>query len=179
MMQSARTARITNARLRIAAALVLINAATMVGCGYSSKSTFPAEVQTVAVAIFDNRSFYRDVEFDLTEATIKEIELRTPYKVADPGTAQTLLEGTITGISQEMTSRRDPGGLPQEMEVTITADFTWKDQRTGNIIRSRRGIQAVGRYIPTRGVGEAFETGQHVAVARLAGQIVSAMGGDW
>jgi hypothetical protein len=149
------------------------------GCGYSSKELFPTEVHTVAVPIFENRTFYRGIEFELAEAMVKQVESRTPYKVVAPGTAQTILEGTITDIEQTQLSRRRPGGLPQEMEVTVTVDFVWKDLGRGGVIKDRRGFQAVGRYIPTAGIGEPFETAQHDAVERLARDIVSTMRSDW
>lgn len=149
------------------------------GCGYSSKELFPTEVHTVAVPIFENRTFYRGVEFELAEAMVKQVESRTPYKVVAPGMAQTILEGTITDIEQTQLSRRRPGGLPQEMEVTVTVDFVWKDLGKGGVIKDRRGFQAVGRYIPTAGIGEPFETAQHDAVERLARDIVSTMRTDW
>jgi hypothetical protein len=149
------------------------------GCGYSSKELFPTEVHTVAVPIFENRTFYRGIEFELAEAMVKQVESRTPYKGVAPGTAQTILEGTITDIEQTQLSRRRPGGLPQEMEVTVTVDFVWKDLGRGGVIKDRRGFQAVGRYIPTAGIGEPFETAQHDAVERLARDIVSTMRSDW
>ena len=54
---------------------------TASGCGYSQQEIYPDHVQTVAIPLFENRTFYQGVEFDLTEALVKEIELRTPYKV--------------------------------------------------------------------------------------------------
>ena len=42
------------------------------GCGYSHVPLFPQEYRTVSVPILENRTAYRDVEFDLTEALIKE-----------------------------------------------------------------------------------------------------------
>lgn len=159
--------------------MLLALAMGQVGCGYSSKELYPKEIHTVAVPIFENRTFYRGVEFELAEAMVKQIESRTPYKVVAPGTAQTILEGTITQIEQSRLSRRRPGGLPQEMELTITVDFVWKDLGKGGVIKDRRGFQAVGRYIPTAGIGEPFEVAQHDAVERLARDIVSTMRTDW
>ena len=159
--------------------LLLALTVGQLGCGYSSKELFPTEVHTVAVPIFENRTFYRGVEFELAEAMVKQVESRTPYKVVAPGMAQTILEGTITDIEQTQLSRRRPGGLPQEMEVTVTVDFVWKDLGKGGVIKDRRGFQAVGRYIPTAGIGEPFETAQHDAVERLARDIVSTMRTDW
>ena len=54
-----------------------------------------SEVKTVAV-FFKSNQFRRDVEKQLTEAVIKEITLRTPYKVVGDHTkADSLLSGTI------------------------------------------------------------------------------------
>jgi lipopolysaccharide assembly LptE-like protein len=153
--------------------------AILPGCGYSSKELFPAEYLTVATPIFENRTFYRGVEFELAEAVTKQVQSRTPYRVVSPGMAQTILEGTITSIEQSQLSRRRPGGVPQEIELTVTVDFTWKDLGSGDVIRGRRGFVAVGRYIPTAGVGEPFEVAQRQAVQRLARDIVSTMQSDW
>ena len=62
-------------------------------CGYHYAEVYPAGYATVAVPIFENKTFEREVAYDLTEAIIKEIEQRTPYKVADLAHADTLLRG--------------------------------------------------------------------------------------
>ena len=153
--------------------------AVLTGCGYTGKELFPDKYQTVATPIFENRTFYRGVEFELAEALTKQVQSRTPYKVVSPGVAQTILEGTITSIQQRQLSRRRPGGVPQEIELSVTVDFIWKDLVSGDVIRGRRGFVAVGRHVPTSGVGEPFEVAQHQAVQRLARDIVSTMQSDW
>lgn len=158
--------------------LTMITAITS-GCGYSTQELYPDQYLSVAVPIFENRTFYRGVEYDLTEAIIKELEQRTPYKALDAGRADTLLSGTVTSVVTPQLSRTREAGLPQELEVLVTLDFEWTDQRSGEVIASRKGFSGVGRYIPTQPVGESFEVGQHAAVQRLAQQIVSTMRGDW
>jgi len=159
--------------------LAVLCTSVLTGCGYASKDLFPDKYQTVATPIFENRTFYRGVEFELAEALTKQVQVRTSYKVVSPAVAQTILEGTITSIEQSQLSRRRPGGVPQEIELTVTVDFTWKDLGSGDVIRGRRGFVAVGRYVPTSGVGEPFEVAQHQAVQRLARDIVSTMQSDW
>lgn len=152
----------------------------LVGCGYSQATVYPQDVRSVYVPMFENKTFYRGVEFDLTEALIKEIELRTPYKVvSDAALADTKLAGTITDLQQHQRSRRRPGGLPQEMEIELTLDFEWRDLRNQEIVRQRRGFTVAGNYLPTRGLNERFEAGQHQAVGRMAQRIVSEMRADW
>jgi len=161
-------------QLALAAAIVFAT-----GCGYSTAELFPTEYQTVAVPIFDNRTFYRGVEFDLTEALVKEIEQRTPYKTMAANVADTLLSGTVTNVYVQELSRTREAGLPQEVQVTVTIDFDWTDQRSGAKLVSRRSFSGVGRYVPTQPVGESFEIGQHAAVERIARDIVSSLRGDW
>ena len=158
---------------------MLLLLAPLAGCGYTQKELFPDQYQTVAVPIFENRTFYRHVENDLSEALIKEIEHRTPYKVVAPGAADTILQGTITSVDQRELSRRTVGGVPEEVEVAIRVNFEWKNLRSGEALRSRSGFEVAGRYVPARPVSEPFDVAQHTAVKRLAEQIVSTLRADW
>lgn len=149
------------------------------GCGYTHQPLFSDEVHSVAVPLFENRSFYRGLEREVTEALIKEIELRTPYKVAPAERADTVLRGTITAVDQSRMSRRRDGGLPLEEELQIRVNVEWQDLRSGRTLRERRGLTAVGRYVPAREIGETHEIAQYAASQRLARQIVGAMGEAW
>lgn len=149
------------------------------GCGYSTRELFPEQYRTVAVPIFENRTFYRDVEFELSEALIKAIELRTPYKVVSPAQADTLLEGVVVSVTQQQIHRTRSAGLPEVMEVRVSVDFRWKDLASGQIIRDRSGFVAVGQYRPTRPVGETVAEALHQVVDSLAAEIVSTLRADW
>lgn len=163
----------------LAAALLAAASLAVVGCGgYSRHDLFPEDVRTVTVQTFQNKTFYKGVQFDLSEALIKQIELETPYKAVS-GSADTLLEGVITDIQQRKLSRTSKGGLVQEVEVRLVVNFQWKDQRTGKLLRQRKGFIAVGRHVLTSPIGEPFQTGQHGAVQRLAQQIVATMRSDF
>lgn len=152
---------------------------TLTACGYTTAELFPTEYRSVALPILDNRTAYRGVEYDLTEAVIKQIEQRTPYKVTAPNRADTLIEGRIVRIDQRQLSRTRRGGLPQEIEVMLVADLTWKNLRSGEVIIERKGFTTVGQHFPTQPVGEPFEIAQHAAVERMAEQLVSEMRADW
>src|SRR5262245_45600048 len=47
--------------------------------GYSTKPLHDTEIRTVRVPIFENRTFRRGLEFDLTKEVIRQIEQKTPY----------------------------------------------------------------------------------------------------
>ena len=136
-------------------------------------------MQTVAVPIFENRSFERELEFELTEALIKEIELRTPYKVTRGGRADTMLSGSILSVERRTLTRSTATGLDAESQVQMIVSFEWKDLRTGEILRSRKSVQAEGRHVVTRPVGEPVEVARHEAVARISRRLVSLMRDDW
>ncbi len=147
--------------------------------GYRNTALFDPNIDTVAVEIFENQTFERGVEFDLTEALVKEIELRTPYKVVSRSRAQTVITGTIDTVRRSVLSREFEAGVPQELQVTVTTSFEWKDLRSGRVLRERGRISGTGEFIPTQPVTEPFEHGQHTAVAELARDIVSVMRDDW
>lgn len=169
-------------RFAAAAAWVVVVAVLSVGCkggGYKAGETFDTSIRSVAVPIFENRTFYRDVEFKLTEALTKEIESRTPYKVVAAAGADSHLTGTILNVDKKLLSRQFGTGLPQEIEVVVTVSLEWKDLRSGKIIRKRSRIQGTGEHILAHPASEPFEVARHVAVGELAREIVSAMRNDW
>ncbi len=152
---------------------------SLVGCGYRTAETYPTAYATVSVPIFENRTFYKGIEFALAEALTKQITSRTPYRIASPGAADTILQGSITRIEQFSVARTGDSSLPEQMEMQVTVDFQWKDLRTGEDIIDRAGFTAVGRYIPTQPVGEAVQVAHFDAANSLAQDIVDQMRGDW
>ncbi|MEE9404951.1 MAG: LptE family protein [Algisphaera sp.] len=166
--------------LRVLLGVLLLAPLSMLGCsGYHYAQVYPEGFSTVAVPVFENQTFYRGVAYDVTEALIKEIETRTPYKVTDAARADTLLRGVVTAVEQQPLSRTRVGGLPQEVEVEITIDFEWVDQRRGGTLVSRRGFTSVGRYVPTQPIGEDFVRGRQAAAARTARDVVAEMRSPW
>ncbi len=160
--------------------LVLGAVGTLTSCaGYQYAQLYPEGYATVAVPVFENQTFERGVAYDLTEALVKEIEQRTPYKVADADRADTLLRGTVTRVQRRQLSRTPIGGLPQEVEVEIAIDFEWEDLRRGGTLVSRRGFTSVGRYVPAQPLGEDFSQGRQAAADRAARDVVEAMRSPW
>ena len=160
-------------------ATLLLAPLLLVGCGYTTSELYPAQYNSVSVPNFDNRAGERDVEFELHEALVKEIEHRTPYKVVSgSGLADTQLTGTVTSVERQLVSRDPTAGFPQEIEITVTVDFEWRDLRTGKTIRGYRGFSAACQFVPRRVIGEFDEDGRRQAVQRLAQDIVSQMRDD-
>jgi hypothetical protein len=191
-------------RLPVSAFIVLhsaLFALALAGCGYSQSSTRPTasvaasgaparqggkaykwsslyrdDVRTVAVPIFQNRSFRRGVEVNLTKAIVNQLEATTPYKVAPREHADSILEGEILDVHLR-TMTTGVGSLPQEQLYIVRLNFTWKDLRTGKILTERRRFEQSSTYFPTLGEGEFVASQQNVE--KLATAIVQELQADW
>jgi len=158
---------------------VLCAAAVLVaGCGYSMQPLHRSDVRTVAVPIFSSKEFRREIEFDLTRQIVKFIELRTPYKVVhDRKRADTELRGEVTRLYAPVLTEDTDTDLPQDVQVTITCWFEWKDLRTGEVLKRRERITGAATYAGA--IGETQDSATVEATRRLAERIVEAMEKDW
>ncbi len=80
--------------------LTLLLALTLTGCGYhqaGSATHIPADVQTLAVPIFATNAQAFNTEMAFTQATIRELNTRTKYRIInkDNPDADATLHGTI------------------------------------------------------------------------------------
>ena len=161
----------------LAGGFTLIAGASLSSCGYTSHSLYNLSVRTVAVPIFTNKTFRREWEFRLTEAIDKNIEYRTPYKLAPRKTADTILTGEIVSIQENVLTRRYGTILPRESQLTVVVNFTWRDARSGRVIVSRRGFNRSATEIPQ--INENVDDAEQLAIERLAEGIVDQMQKSW
>ncbi|MFO0874710.1 MAG: LPS assembly lipoprotein LptE [Phycisphaerales bacterium] len=177
--------RSRHACARLVAALALGAAMAISACssdptqGYSFDSTFASTVRTVSVPIFANQTYWRDVQFDLADALVKEIESRTPWKVVDGAESDTLLHGTITTVTLTRLSKSPTTGLAEEDVISLTVDFEWRDQRTGRTLVQRKAFTANGLFVPTQTSNGPVEIGRFAAVQQLAADIVNTLRTQW
>ena len=147
--------------------------------GYSSSSLYPKQYQSIAIPIFQNSTMTRDVEFMLTDAIIKEIQVRSPYRVVDKHVAETILTGTITSLKLSTLSRSRTTGLDNEVLFKVVIDFEWYDQVNGNRIVGRKNFASSAVFIPSRPSSEPLEIGQFAVVQQLASDIIDQMQASW
>lgn len=146
--------------------------------GYSFQSTYSSSVRSVSVPVFDNQTFFRGMEMDLTDAIVKEIQRSTPWVVVQDG-GQTTLTGSITDAQLRNLTTSSRTGLVAEMAMQTTVDFEWRDSRTGKVLVSRRGFRAMEPFVPARPAGERIEQGTHAVVQELARDIVAELRSSW
>lgn len=173
--------------------LIVLLLAAAPGCsGYTTQTTFgpgaggveraagpAAAIRSVDVPIFENKTLYTGLERDLTDALIKELQTRTPWRIGGAGNADTLLTGTIVEVEKTRLSNQVGSGLAQDLILSITVDFQWKNRRTGEILVERRSFRGGDWYTPSRPVGERTDLAEFAASAELARDIVSTLRSDF
>jgi outer membrane lipopolysaccharide assembly protein LptE/RlpB len=90
--------------LVLAAAVGSAACLLVAGCGYHNAGTavhLPQSVRLVDVPVFQNHTQAYHVELSMTQAVLKELTSRTPYRVAstdEPGDADAIIHGEITSF---------------------------------------------------------------------------------
>ena len=149
----------------------------LAGCGYSTPRPFPTDIQTVHVEMFHSREFRRELEFRLTEALVKRIEMDTPYRVAPRQSADALLSGEILEVENRVFGDDFDNDLPREIGATIAVRYRLQDMRSGDILVEMPKFVYQSSYIPP--VGETFTQGMTRGIDGLAERIVETIESDW
>jgi predicted PilT family ATPase len=145
------------------------------GCGYSVGYRVPEGVRTVAVPIFDNRSFplRREIEYELTSALRVVIQSRTSLELVDSGEADMVIHGVIREFRDLVVAE---GRRDQKLEASIllTVAIIVEDFRNG-----RRRDEEVRVQEPySVELGETVESARRRAVRDLADRILLVVE-DW
>jgi hypothetical protein len=128
--------------------------------------------------MFDNATFNRDFEYDLTDAVAKRIEAETPYKiVSDRSRADTVLSGKITGIGGLPLTLERETGRALESQAEISAQFSWKNLKTGQYLLEGSTATATASYSEFQQQG--FDYASKIATNKLAERIVEQMQVKW
>ncbi len=173
-------------RLILASALGLCGALWFFpGCasdptgGYAFGSAYDSSVRTVAVPIFDNPTYEYGLEFELTEAIIKEIHRSTPWRVIDRERAETELSGAITSAELRALGTDSETGLVEQYAYDLGVTFEFRDRRDGRVMVARRNFRAAEAFVPDRLAGERMEFGQRATIDQLARDIVAELRTGW
>jgi hypothetical protein len=163
----------------VAYALTICVFMILAGCqGYSNKSLYPKDISTVYVEMFDNQSFRRGIEFELTDALAKRIESQTPYKiVSNRDRADTVISGQIAQVKESVLTTERQIGRAMEKNVELRAVVSWKNLRTGELLIDNKTINASASYSEWQ--SQSFEYGSALAANSLAARIVEQMESKW
>ena len=147
-------------------------------------SLYAPDVATVYVPMIESNSFRRDLGERLTEAVVKEIELKTDFKVVGTPDADSILSTRLVSDTKRVTveNRNDD---PRAVEINLEAEITWLNRRR-QPLRAPTTIALPPELLPIGQpanllpeVGQSVVTSQQQAIERLAQQIVSTMEEPW
>jgi len=182
LRSSSRSAGWRTVAVWLAAATIAISGCSGYQIGY--RSLYPADVRTVYVPVFESNSFRRNLGERLTEAVVKEIELKTPYKVVGDPNADSVLTGKIANDTKRALVIAPTDEL-REIEVNLMVTVRWIDRR-GDVLRPAQSIplpssladvSQAASLVPE--VGQSVATAQQQAIDRMAEQIVALMESPW
>lgn len=174
--------------LRLLPAIALL--CWSLGCaGYRSgaESLYAPDVATVYVPMVESDSMRRDLGERLTEALVKEIELKTPFKVVASPNADSLLVVTLRS-DRRTVQAEDQFDNPRVFAGELFAEASWMNRRRLPLAPTRSievppgfgdavGVSQQTPFIPE--AGQTIASHQQKMIARLAEQIVGVMEEPW
>ena len=148
--------------------------AALTGCAYTTKNGLPARLKTIAIPVFDNKSYYHDytrkIEVEVSDAVRKTFVQTGELKLAGREDADLILEGEVTGIDREIL-RQDRFGDPAEVRYVVKARISLYDVKEAKyllkntLVTSAEGKGEAGVYNLRR--GESDDLGRQKAVEDL------------
>jgi Lipopolysaccharide-assembly len=158
-------------------ALMLLTSGGCKWCYTGAPTLHRQDIRSVYVPIFESESWRRFPGQRLTESVIKQIERDTPFCVAGPEAADSVLTARIvddTKIARGQTANDDP----RILEAALVVEVDWTD-RNGNPLAQRQKIR-IRRgedFIPEG--GQSLTVAQQQVIDRLARDIVNQMETPW
>ena len=167
--------------------LTLIAVLLCTGCAsyhFGNQGLFSPRVRTVGVSICGNETWRRGYGERLTEALVREIENRTPYKVVEPSRADTVLDVRIISERKSVTFQ-NPWMDPRELTMDVVVEAQWIDRRTQELRQSQNinletlRVQMSSTSLMIAEAGQSNATTSQKIMVRLAQQIVGMMEAAW
>ena len=146
--------------------------------GYTSRSLYRTDIETVCVNMFASQTLRRDIEFEVTSALGQQLEVHSPYKiVSDCRKADTSLNGRVSNVNERVLTQQRELNRPLENEIELLINVTWKDLRSGELILDNHPIKVRGDYAVLLGAGR--DSAAREAANEAALRIVEAMEMPW
>jgi len=132
---------------RVAAGLGLLVALAVAGCvSLEQGGLFREDGDQVFVEYFDNGTFFRDVQFLLSEQLVAEILSRPGLRLTSKEEAEVLISGRVTSVQQRVLSE-DEARRVTSASTTVAVVVEFRDAITGALIKRARLSQR-SEYVP-------------------------------
>ena len=159
--QSSGPARLRISTLQMLTLVVLFSPLFATACGYHTAGhavTLPANVQTIAIPAFVNRTQTFKIEQRLTAAVVQEMVTRTHYHVLNEpsDSADATLRGTVISTSTSPLTYDSQTGRASSALVVVTAKVTLTD-RQGKVLYENPSYLFREEYQVSRELSSFFE----------------------
>ncbi len=160
------------------AALCLVAAATLSGCGYRLGSAKPAllqNVNTLAIPTFKNKTYEPRIEVLMADATIKQFQQDGTYEIVSDNRADAILYCTVDSIDRRQARAVLSNVLAtKEFGLKMVVQYELVDRITGAAIME--GSVSVDTSFYTNDdlatdERQALSTAAHLAAVKLTGRI--------
>jgi hypothetical protein len=141
---------------KMLAALALL---ALAGCGYRAWFPVPEHIQTFTVSTFTNKTLERNLDFEFTQALVREIHAKTRLRAAPPGQADLVITGEIDELTREALRRKD--GERDKTPRDIDGDGDLDDERPGQKSEMRHRLY-VNVEMHDRRKGVTFFEGKRI-----------------
>jgi len=155
---------------------IVVFFALISGCGYTNKPLISRKINSIYIPIFENDTFRRGLEFDLTNAVKDEIMSKTKLRIAQKDNADTILTGKIKKVTESMLSSNAEDNIV-ESRVSIYVDIKLVDRRTGRTLIEEKNLKNSAEFIVKR--GENIKTASQESLDGLAEIIVYHLEEKW
>ncbi len=173
-------------RLGLSVPLALLALTLPIGCAsyqLGTQTLYRPDIQSVHVPIFESDSYRRNLGEWLTEAVVKEIQLKTPYKIASSTNADSVLSGRILSETKRVLAE-DINDVPRNVETNFVVQVVWQSPQ-GDLLHPAMSVPLppilqVGQaanFIPEG--GQSVASAHQRAIQQLAEQIVAQMEQAW
>ncbi len=167
--------------------IVGLGVVLLAGCApyqFGARSLFRDDIRTIYVPIARNDTFRHGLGVQLTEAIIRQIEVRTPYKVTGDPYADSTLTVRFVAESKRVLSE-SLSDDPRVLEALVAVQAAWVDRAGNPLMQNRIAVDDMlateflqyQRMVPE--AGQSIETTLQAAIDELADRIVGQMEMRW
>ncbi len=143
-----------------------VMAAVVGGCaGYRWTSEVPQEYRTIAVPVFENRSYAAELGPIVTQYVLRELQREGTFKIRRTGDAAIEIQGSIVETSRgALTYDRSQGTRANSYVYRVKAEVSVIDKSSGKVLMDSRRYTAETTFLAQ----DDLLTGQRNAAWRIA-----------
>lgn len=165
---------------RLVVPLSVLTVLALASCGYTlvgRGSTVPADIRSVYLKSFENKTQRQQVDQVLTQAVAKELVTRKRFTVvSDPASADAEISGSVVGFNVVPVTL-DPEGRATQYEVSITAQVKFRRIKNDTVLWSNEHYNFRASYeVPVSNA--TYIDRENLAIDEVAPQFAQTMVSD-